>query len=97
MGAFASLAYTSEHNQSEKVLLQILDSAFINFESVCKQRARTHLHLPELLIQPAVNLLKRSMEVRPFNPFQLDLRGRAARCRVSTVFVYSESDEVIPW
>ena len=96
MGAFASLAYSSTHSFHNSCVLQILDSAFSNFESVCKQRARIHYNFPEFIVNYSVSLLKKNLSNHQFNPFDFNLKEKVALCKTPTVFVYNEKDEVIP-
>ena len=96
MGAFASLAYTSTHSFNNACILQILDSVFSNFESVCKQRAKLHYGFPDFLVNYSVNILKKNLSSHQFNPFDFNLKEKAAFCSVPTIFVYNEKDDVIP-
>ena len=96
MGAFASLAFSSTHSFHNSVLLQILDSPFSNFESVCKQRAQMHFGLPDFIANYSVNLLKKNLNDHPYNPFDMELKEKAALCQTPTIFVYNEEDDVIP-
>jgi hypothetical protein len=96
MGAFASLAFTSTEADRGDCILQILDSPFSNFESVCQQRAKIFFGFPDFLVNYAVNLMKQNLSEHPFNPFKFDLKEKLPACRVSSIFVYNEHDEVIP-
>ena len=74
MGAFASLAYSSTHLFNNSCVLQILDSPFSNFESVCKQRAKNHYGFPDFIANYSVNLLKKNLNSHPYNPFDFNLK-----------------------
>ena len=89
MGAFASLAYSSTYSLHHSCILQVLDSAFSNFESVCKQRAKSHYGFPDFIVNYSVNLLKKNLNNHPFNPFDFNLKEKAAFCKIPTLFVYN--------
>lgn len=61
MGAFASLAYTSTSLTRGECILQIVDSPFSNFESVCQQRAKKMYNFPDFLVSYAVDLMKKNL------------------------------------
>lgn len=95
MGAVACLLH-SFSQESEHVVAQVVDSPFSSFEAVCTLYAKKFIGIPDVLVAPAVSVLKESFSTHRFNPFRIDLLPLAHRSTLPTLFVYNEHDEVIP-
>lgn len=96
MGAVASLLSAASKKYDDYVSLQILDSPFACFHSVCESYCHRYMNIPKLLLSPAVSILRESFSSHPFSPFLIDLRKSAKSCSIPTLFVYNPEDEVVP-
>jgi hypothetical protein len=96
MGAVACLLHEFSRKEKEGVVMQVVDSPFSSFESVCQLYACKFMGIPQLLVSPALGVLKESLSNHAFSPFQIDLLSGTGRCSTPTLFVYSEQDDVIP-
>lgn len=88
MGAVACLLHGFNFAEY-RVVLQVADSPFCSFESVCELYAKRFMGIPELLVGPALSLLKDSFASHQYNPFRLNLLPMAEKCRTPTLFLYN--------
>jgi pimeloyl-ACP methyl ester carboxylesterase len=94
MGAVACLLHTLQH-PDDRVVLQVVDSPFCSFAAVCEGYAQRFMGVPELLVAPALAVLRQTFSGHAYDPFRIDLLALADRCSTPTLFVYNEQDEVI--
>lgn len=95
MGAVASLLYTSK-NQDSRIIFQVLDSPFCNFETIAYHYAKKSMKLPDVFINFGLGILKDHFQSHPFNPFSIDMTKTVKTCKVPALFLYCENDKVIP-